>query len=96
MEEKTGMAGNGWKWLEMAGHGWKWLTMVDWRKWLEMAGYGQNDWKWLKMAENFLKRLYYAIKAGNRQIKLEVAGNGSKLLETTEMAGICWKRLDIT
>ena len=39
----AGMAGNGWKWLEMAGvagNGWIWLGM---------AGMAGNGWKWLEM-----------------------------------------------
>ena len=55
----AGMAGNGWKWLEMAGlleltgNGLKWLEIAvnswKWPEWQEMAGHG---WKWLENAGN--------------------------------------------
>ena len=56
----AGIAGYGYKWMEMAGNG---LNRLEWfkmaahfwiffNKWLGLAVNSRNVWKWLEMTEN--------------------------------------------
>ena len=78
----TGMAGNGWKLLDMTGIA---GNCLKWQEWLEIAGNSKNSWNGRKLQE----LLDIAGKGYKR------AGNWWKWLEWLEMAGNAWKWLDM-